>query len=756
MFKVILKIAKAELQKMFYSPIAWVLLIVFVVQCGMGLSSNLDRIEQMQRLGRLACFSNFIFTDGSNGILKTLYQYIYLYIPLLTMGLISEELRNKNINLLYAAPLTNTQIILGKYLSVLTYGLFLVGIVLIFIVFGIIAIQDFELGVMLSGLLGLFLMFMVYAAIGLFVSSLTSYPIVAAIGSFMILSVLSNISSFWQEYDFFRDITWWLSINGRAGELIQGLICSEDVLYFLIISVLFILLTIIRLNAVRQKVKFSITFGKNVIVVVVACLLGYISSRPVFMFYCDTSRTKYNTLTPATQKLLAGLKGVTVNNYHNILNMEGWEAALFFINADQERFRPFMRFNPRLEIKNIYYHDTVITPYNKDWTVEEHTNDLEGRKKSLNVKKIFTAEEIKQQVDLSGEGKGFVRQLINEENGRKAWLRVYDNAFKKHPLEAEIAVALRRLIMDPFVVGVVEGFGARSIYDQGTKGYYYRIAHKKTRDALVNQGFDVIAIDLACPIPDSLAVLVISDLQEPLTAEADRHLQEYIDRGGNLYVLGEPSGREVMNPVFEKFGFELFPGTLVKLDSLALADRLFSYVTHEAPAVNYWFMRPGIKVATFGTSALVQKRDLGYTVIPLLRTDTVNVWNELETKYITEEHPVVFNPEAGERMDAWITMVALSRKINEREQRIVLSGDADWMANADFKGDVYNEYACLGPFSWFTHEEAPMDVRRPARTDKVFKMDIKKAKYFGFTMKYVFPGLLFIVFLFLLFRRRGR
>ena len=92
----------------------------------------------------------------------------------------------------------------------------------------------------LTGLLGLYLLICAYAAIGIFMSSLTSYQIVAAIGTFAVLMVLSMIGGWWQDYDFIRDVTYWLSMPGRSGKFIAGLICSEDVLYFVIVVCLFL------------------------------------------------------------------------------------------------------------------------------------------------------------------------------------------------------------------------------------------------------------------------------------------------------------------------------------------------------------------------------------------------------------------------------------------------------------------------------------------------------------------------------------
>ena len=62
---------------------------------------------------------------GQRGLFVAVQSYLYLYIPLLTMGLMSRELGSGSIKLLYSSPVTNVQIILGKYCSMLAYGLVL-------------------------------------------------------------------------------------------------------------------------------------------------------------------------------------------------------------------------------------------------------------------------------------------------------------------------------------------------------------------------------------------------------------------------------------------------------------------------------------------------------------------------------------------------------------------------------------------------------------------------------------------------------
>ena len=146
-----------------------------------------------------------------------------LYMPLLTMGLMSRELSSGSIKLLYSSPVTSWQIILGKYLAMVIYGLVLIGILCVMVIFNLFTIENMDCGLVFTGLLGIYLLICAYAAIGLFMSCLTSYQVVAAIGTLALLAALNFVGGMWQGVDLIRDITYWLSISGRADELIAGL-----------------------------------------------------------------------------------------------------------------------------------------------------------------------------------------------------------------------------------------------------------------------------------------------------------------------------------------------------------------------------------------------------------------------------------------------------------------------------------------------------------------------------------------------------
>lgn len=137
----------------------------------------------------------------------------------------------------------------------LLYDLVLIGVLCISVIFSQFGVKDLDIPYLLSGLFGVYLLLCAYAAIGLFMSSLTSYQVVAALGTLALLALLNYVGGVGQDIDFVRDITYWLSISGRAKEMVGGLISSEDVLYFLIIIAMFISFTMVKLQSGKVRKK---------------------------------------------------------------------------------------------------------------------------------------------------------------------------------------------------------------------------------------------------------------------------------------------------------------------------------------------------------------------------------------------------------------------------------------------------------------------------------------------------------------------
>ncbi|MDR3245524.1 MAG: Gldg family protein [Prevotellaceae bacterium] len=807
--KIIRKIALTELQALFYSPVAWLLLIVFTVQSAMTFTDALSSFVRTQEMHYGLSNLTFGIFGGTRGLFTTVQGYLYLYIPLLTMSLMSRELSSGSITLLYSSPVTNRQIIFGKYLSMMVYGLVMIAILFVFVIWSAVVVKDFDFPVALSGLLGLYLLICAYSAIGLFMSSLTSYQVVAAIGTLAILAGLNFIGRFGQEYDFIREITFWLSIGGRAGESINGLICSEDILYFIIVSGLFLSLSILRLKAIRQKSHWQISLAKYVGVFIIAMALGYFSSRPKLMAFYDATHTKQRTLTENSQDIIKRAEGgLTMTTYVNALDNMMYNALPSSRKRDIERFAQYIRFKPEIKMKYVYYYTNSGGDPNLERRYPELTDEqIVGRiSQSMDIDStmFMSPEEINKIIDLAPEGYRLVR-LLEREDGQKTFLRMFDD-MQRYPSETEISAALKRLVMELPVVGFLTGHGERSSNNNSDRGYFRFSQDKPFRHALINQGFDCAEVRLNKDIPANINILVIADMRNPLTPAEQTRLDAYLARGGNLLIAGETRRQDVMNQFVAQFGVQFLPGQLVKYIAKApeikkdnakakattsttltpskvagvslgirqvnsaesdansfSADFIQSHVTGEGSKLAYIFenMHRRNSVVTMpGCVGLEYTTNKGYTVIPLCISDTTDVWNELETTDFIDD-TVRKNPEIGEIEQSYPTALALTRTIAGKEQKIVVTGDADCFSNSEIsmrrpKISAANFSLIMGTFFWMSDNEVPIDVRRPTPPDNKLFLSGSGMKVSKWLLIGLFPLLMLLTYLFVWLRRRGR
>lgn len=772
----ILKIAKAELFTLFYSPIAWMILIVFMFQTGMTFAELLQNAVRAQETG----FGNSFLTASTFGtqfgLLSRVQEYLYLYMPLLTMGLMSRELSSGSIKLLYSSPVTSTQIILGKFGAMMGFSFILMLPLFMYTVIGGVVIENYDLPSVLSGLLAIYLLMCAYAAIGLFMSSLTSYQVVAALGTLVVLAVLSYMNKVWQDIAFVRDLTYWLSISGRTMEMINGLINSEDMLYFFIVVSMFLMLSILKLQASRIHASFSTIWAKYCSVVLVAVLMGYITSRPMLMGYYDTTATKRNTLTPKSQEVMSKLDGgLTITTYVNLLDREYYHAIPEKVNEDLERFKQYVRFKPETKMKYVYYYDT---PSNNAWVANRFPKmSLAEQAKGvadmrdLDFSLFISPKELKKTIDLTDEGNTFVR-LVERENGQKAFLRIYDD-FMKFPGEAEVTSVFKRMVMKLPRVGFLGGHGERTITGDKNRDYTLFASAKTFRYALTNQGCDVETLDLSGDkqIPKEVDVIVVADLKTKLEPEQQRKLDEYIAKGGNLIFATEP-GNTIMDSLIAQFGVSTMQGQLVQPKEDVLANVVLARPTTESIAMNEHFKflnERRLFVGMSGAASLIQTADKGYKVEPILRTDSIKLyavpdtfptWNEKETIDFMNDSPRV-NNAAGEIVKQHITGMAVSRKVGGKEQRIVILGDADCISiggmRPQTKRFVTSNFTIIpGLFNWLSYGNVPVDVSRPPSPDTHIELTKSGARKIKYSLMWVIPGIVLLASTILLIRRKRK
>lgn len=757
--KQICRIAKAELLTMFYSPVAWLILIVFTVQIGISYVTILKEVTNTQHMGYVyGSLTPALLLNQMNGLFSVMQKYLYLYMPLLTMGLMSREYSSGTIKLLYSSPITAKDIILGKFFGMLSYGAILLGVLLLLALGFAITVDNFNYAELCSGLLGMFLLLGAYSAIGLFVSSLTSYQVVAAIGTLVLLAILNYANQLWQDIAFIREITYWICLSGRSGSMTNGLICSEDLIYFLVVIAMFLLLSILKLQSTRQSESKVKVVSKYVTLVAGVVMVGYVTSRPVFMYYYDATETKRNTLSVGSQEVMADLDGkVSITTYVNILDDNYYLATPSTLKEDEERFKQYLRFKPDIKLKYVYYYAPAgnerLARIYPGLSPKEQM-EKEAELKEVNPNLFIPMEEVNKSIDLSGEGYHFVR-VIERENGQTAFLRLFHDMMRL-PGESEISIAFKRFTTKLPIVGFLTGQGEPVITSNGLSRDYTMFADTKTfRQSLVNQGFDVqpISVSDGQDIPEHIDIIVIADMNRPLTEDEQAKIDKYIARGGNMLIAGKARKQEVMNPLVAQFGIQFLPGTLVQKHADEGANVVYMSATPEMQDLSY-LMEPlgaprNAKIVMADAAGMEYTTDKGYDTKVVLCTDSTGCWNEVETIDFVNDS-VACNPAAGEVERCYPTGLALTRKVGEKEQRILVLSDATAISNGELSGRrrIYNvlNYALItGGFNWFSYGEAPLDIRRPSPTDMKSTLTRDDIKYVKAVCFGILPGLLLLL-----------
>jgi ABC-2 type transport system permease protein len=169
-------------------------------------------------------------------------------VPLISMRLVTEERRNKTLPLLFSAPLSMTEIVLGKYLGLYTF--LLIQLLLIALMpLSLLAGGGLDLGLLASGLLGLALLLGGFAAVGLFMSTLTEHQTVAAVSTFGMLLFFWLLD--WARTGAGGGALPYLSLLNHTEPFLKGLFDTRDVVYHLLFITTFLALSVRRLDMDR-------------------------------------------------------------------------------------------------------------------------------------------------------------------------------------------------------------------------------------------------------------------------------------------------------------------------------------------------------------------------------------------------------------------------------------------------------------------------------------------------------------------------
>ena len=232
-------IARRELSSYFYSPIAYVAMVVFLLLCGGMFWMD--------------------FEPGEPAAMRTIFDkminVLVFIIPILCMGLLAQELASGTIETMMTAPVSETDMVLGKFMGSVAFFVILLVPTLLYVLL-LRAYGRPDIGPIVSGYLGIILVGAMFISVALFCSSLTRFQLVAAVAAAAFLTLITIVpwlaGGLTELPAFGRKIVD-QAVYRRYTDFSRGVIDTGNVVFFLVSTAVFLFLTVKVLESRRWK-----------------------------------------------------------------------------------------------------------------------------------------------------------------------------------------------------------------------------------------------------------------------------------------------------------------------------------------------------------------------------------------------------------------------------------------------------------------------------------------------------------------------
>lgn len=232
-----LVISRREIRTYFNSPVAYIVVPVFVIITGYLFFTQLFLEKQADMRG----FFN---------IMPLLFMFM---IPAITMRLLADEKSSGTLELLITMPVRDWEVVAGKFLAAMALLCTAIGLTLVFAI-TVKSLGPLDRGPTIGGYLGLVLMGGAYVSIGVMASALTRNSIVSFIVAFAIsfaLYLLGRLTQFLPQA--LQKLVAFLSIDGHFENIGRGVVDSRDVIYYLSVMTVCLLIATLSLESRRWK-----------------------------------------------------------------------------------------------------------------------------------------------------------------------------------------------------------------------------------------------------------------------------------------------------------------------------------------------------------------------------------------------------------------------------------------------------------------------------------------------------------------------
>jgi ABC-2 type transport system permease protein len=252
----VIAIAQKELKSYFASPIAYIVIGLFALLYGYFYYALLSYfVRQSMQMGQFGGGPQSVNINQMmiRGLLQNVLILVLFLMPMVTMRTYAEEKRSGTIELLLTSPLTDFQIIMGKFLGALALWAVMLAVSWIHIVL-LFVYGNPEWKPIVTAYLGLLLFGACFISVGLFISSLTKNQIVAGMVTFavfLMLWIINWIGSF--SGPTMNELTNYLSIVDHFDDFAKGVIDTTHLIYYLSVITFGLFLTAKSVDSERWR-----------------------------------------------------------------------------------------------------------------------------------------------------------------------------------------------------------------------------------------------------------------------------------------------------------------------------------------------------------------------------------------------------------------------------------------------------------------------------------------------------------------------
>jgi ABC-2 type transport system permease protein len=516
-----------ELSAYFNSALAYVTLTVFLAISGVIFTIDMWHASAFSR------------PVNYGGTLSYLSYFALILSAFITMRLFAEEKNRGTIEILMTAPISDLQIVLAKYLGALGFFLSLLLPTLVFVaimaVFGTV-----DVGAILMGYFGIFIMSAAFMAIGMLISSLAGSQMVAGIVSIIVSMALITISMVGglirDNESLLKQVFLYLSFTDQGSTFMQGVFDSRPLVFFLAFIALFVAATVGVVGARRwrdRRVALPI-FLLTLALLTANLVMVYLISWRSFVRQ-DCTRSKRWELNDRTIQVLRKLQDdIYVVAYPFEGNPQLVQDAT--LGPAWNRFNQFMtectKYSDKLHWQDLRPQDT------------QKTQDLQKIFKTLDFNTIYI----------------YTKKLQDGPHKSIPFRELYQGNFQTGQIthwaaEPKLLQAINSLIERPRTA-VYYTAGHREIGIRDPKDYGFNVLANKL---FLFENVEFVNINLASvrQIPIDCQMLMILGPTEPFTLEECAVIDDYLSRGGNLFLSVLPDRATGLNGLMKKWGVDL-------------------------------------------------------------------------------------------------------------------------------------------------------------------------------------------------------